>query len=265
MKYFIHLAYKGTNYRGWQRQPNAPSVQAVLEDAVRKMTGQKINCIGCGRTDAGVHASQFYCHIVVDQAFEFDPVFRLNKMLPDDIAVFDFIEMPRGVHVQHDAVSRTYSYFVHDSKDPFLNDVSSFYSFEGMDFIKMNKAIELLQQQGDYRAFCKQPNIYKSTQCKVLNAGLIKNGAASQFRFQITADRFLRGMVRILVANILEVGYGKMELHEFEDCLVAGKKPTYFKEAFPQGLHLSGVEYPFLKIPARRVVVGDLDSDMQGI
>ncbi len=264
MKYFIHIAYKGANYRGWQRQPNAPSIQAVLEDAIRKMTGQGINCIGCGRTDAGVHASQFFCHIVIGEKFGFDPVFRLNKMLPNDIAVFDFIEMPREAHAQHDATSRTYSYFFHGTKDPFLNEVSTFYSFENLDFSKMEAAVALLTEHRDFKAFCKQPNLYKSTKCKVVQASLARNTAAGQFRFQITADRFLRGMVRILAANILEVGHGKMGLQAFGECLATGRKPPYFREAFPQGLHLSAVEYPFLKTVARKVMVGELSTEGAG-
>lgn len=246
MKYFIRLAYKGTNYRGWQRQPNAPSVQETLEETLAKMTGKQINCIPCGRTDAGVHAREFYCHIVVEKAFDFDPVFRMNKMLPDDISIYEFLEAPRDVHAQHDAVSRTYEYRIHCQKDPFLSEVSAFYSNENLDTEKMKIAAKILAGNNDFRAFCKQPDLYKNTACEVSEAVLTVSENKNKIRFKITADRFLRGMVRILVGNLLEVGYGKMSLAEFENCLKTGTRPTFFKEAYPQGLYLTEVAYSFL-------------------
>jgi tRNA pseudouridine38-40 synthase len=243
MKYFIHLAYKGTNYRGWQRQPNSPSIQAVLEDSIAKMMGQKINCIPCGRTDAGVHARHFFCHLVVENAFDFDPVFRLNKMLPNDICIYDFLEVSREVHAQHGAISRTYEYFIHTKKDPFLSEISAYYSKKNLDLEKMKKAAELISEASDFKAFCKQPDLYKNTQCIISNAEIKQLESKQQIRFRITANRFLRGMVRILVGNILEVGYGKLELHEFENCLKNGIRPAFFKEAYPQGLYLTEVKY----------------------
>ena len=245
MKFFIHLAYKGTCYFGWQRQPHHLSVQEVLEGALEKMLGKKTNCVGCGRTDTGVHASQFYCHIKVDQAFDFDPVFRLNKMLPDDISIFGFIPVEWDAHAQHDAISRTYTYRIHTKKDAFLSEVSSFYTNANLDVEVMQKAVALLPHYTDYRSFCKQPNLYKNTLCKISEATLSVNGNNGNLIFEITANRFLRGMVRILVGNILEVGYGRMTLSNFEGCLKNGNKPVHFNAAYPQGLYLSKIVYPY--------------------
>jgi len=247
MKYFIHLSYKGSRYRGWQKQPNAPSVQAVLEEALAKMTGRKINCIGCGRTDAGVHARQFFGHIVVPEPFEYDPVFRLNKMLPDDIAVSDIFEVPRTVHAQHDAVWRTYEYYFHFRKDPFLSDISAFYSPEGLNLEAMARAVKQVSEARDFRSFCKQPDLYKNTLCEIASAELEPFSGGERLCFRIRADRFLRGMVRLLTGNILEVGYGRLPLEVFEDCLKNGTSAPYFKEAYPQGLYLSAVTYAFLE------------------
>ncbi len=249
MKYFIHLAYKGSNYKGWQNQPNAQSIQETLETAIEKMMGKKINCIGCGRTDAGVHASQFFCHIVLERKFDFDPVFRLNKMLPDDISIYEMISVPKEVHAQHDAISRTYTYRIHFRENPFLSDVSTFYSKENLDFEKMKMAADLILKHSDFKAFCKQPDLYKNTICDVSMARVVFFGETSRLNFIITSNRFLRGMVRLLMGNILEIGYGRMSLEEFENCLKTGNPPNHYKAAYPQGLYLSSIEYPFLIRP----------------
>ena len=246
MKYFIHLAYKGTGYHGWQRQPKHPSVQGVLENALERMLGKKTNCIGCGRTDAGVHASQFFCHIKTEKEFDFDPVFRLNKMLPDDVAIYGFIPVPKNAHAQRGAISRTYTYHIHTSKDPFLSEVSSFYPKENLETEIMEKAIRLLPSYPDYHSSCKQPHLYKSTICKISSASLQVDGDIEKLIFEITADRFLRGMVRIILGNVLEVGYGRMTLQEFENCLITGRPAKHFNMAYPQGLYLSEIVYPFL-------------------
>lgn len=243
MKYLLHLAYKGTIYQGWQKQKNGLGVQEVLEEAIAKMLGQKINCIGCGRTDAGVHASQYYCHIVVDQLLDFDPVFRLNKMLPPDIRIFEFLPVDKAFHAQKNAISRTYQYQIHFREDPFLHDLSAFYPRGSLDIGKMQSAVALLTQYTDYQAFCKQPNLYKHTLCQVSDANLSYNQKAERLYFKITADRFLKGMVRILIANVLETGYGRLSLEDFERCLSTGQRPPFFNLAYPQGLYLAKVLY----------------------
>lgn len=255
MKYFIHLSYKGTHYHGWQRQPNHISVQEILENAIEKMMGYKINCIGCGRTDTGVHASQFFCHIKTEKPFDFDPVFRLNKMLPKYISIFDFIPVDKNAHAQHDAISRTYTYRIHTRKNAILSEVSSFYPKENMDIDKIKNATALLNQHMDYRSFCKQPDLYKNTLCKVSGASVAVNKNSENIIFEITANRFLRNMVRLIIGNILEVGYGKISFAEFEAYLNNEEKPKHFNAAYPQGLYLSKVVYPYLcnrdRIPQR--------------
>jgi tRNA pseudouridine38-40 synthase len=246
MKFFLHLSYKGTNYHGWQRQPKHPSVQETLEVALEKMLGYQVNCIGCGRTDTGVHASQYFCHIKVADDFDYDPVFRLNKMLPDDITIHDFIKVGWHAHAQNDAISRTYTYRIHTVKDAFLSELSAYYPKENLDIGIMEKAIEILTRYRDFRSMCRQPNIYKTTICELMSARLLIENSGERLTFEFTADRFLRGMVRILVAQILAVGCGKVPLETFENCLKTGQPPALAKSAHPQGLYLSRVRYGFL-------------------
>lgn len=247
MKYFIHLAYKGTHYHGWQRQAAHTSVQQVLEDAVRKMTGLPINCIGCGRTDTGVHASQYYCHIKLEEAFDYDPVFRLNNMLPDDIAVLEVFPVPWEAHAQNDATARTYRYHVHTQKDAFLGELSAYYPYWPTNMEKMKEAALLLPGEQDFRAFCRQPDTYKHTMCKVSEAFLHEGPDSGQFYFQITADRFLRGMVRNIMGALLRIGSGKMSFDDFALRLQAGTPPPTLHPAHPKGLFLAGVRYPYVQ------------------
>ena len=247
MKFFIQLSYKGTHYFGWQRQPRHPSVQQTLEEALEKMLGYHVNCIGCGRTDTGVHASQYFCHIKVAEDFAYDPVFRLNKMLPDDIAIHDFIPVPWEAHAQHDALSRTYTYRLHTVKNAFDSELSAFYPKENMDLHTVRAAVETLGKYHDFRSFCRQPAIYKTTVCQLSQAALQVDDLGEKLTFTFTADRFLRGMVRYMVGQILEVAYGRVGLADFENLLKYGLPPRRFKSAHPQGLYLSEVRYGFLE------------------
>lgn len=247
MKYFLHLAYKGTNYSGWQRQINTPyTIQQTLEEAVSKMVGQPTTCIGCGRTDAGVHASQFYAHIVVEKAFDYDPVERLNRMLPNDISIYECLPVEYANHAQYDATSRTYEYHIHGQKNAFLSELSAHYAFENLDFEKLKIAAKLIVETSDFRAFCKQPDLYKHTVCHIKTAHLDIDEKAQKIVFTITANRFLRGMIRLLVGNMLAVGYGKMSLESFENALKTGVAPKFYRAAYPQGLYLAKVVYPYI-------------------
>jgi len=245
MKFFLHLSYKGTRFHGWQRQKGVITVQEVLENALEKMVGKRIHCVSCGRTDAGVHASHFFCHIVVDEPFAYDPVFRLNKMLPHDISIFDCIEVPRNAHAQKDAIARTYTYRIHTQKNALLSELSAHYPGEGLEVENLQKAAALLVKYKDYRSMCLQPDLYKSTLCEVTKAEWTTGEEPWLLQFQITADRFLRGMVRILVGTMLEVGYANISVEAFEECLKTHQPVPMYRQAHAQGLYLSGVKYPY--------------------
>jgi tRNA pseudouridine38-40 synthase len=251
MRYFLHIAYSGTNYRGWQMQTKSVSVQEIFERTLSQVFKKQIHVVGCGRTDAEVHASQYFLHFENKDTWEFDLVFRLNKMLPKDIAVFDCIPVEADKHARFHAVKRTYDYFLHTVKDPFLRNVSTLYTENKLDALKMAEAVVILVKYNDYGAFCKTPDAHSTTLCKVTKAILFHNENQTRLRFQISSNRFLRGMIRILVGNLLQIGAGKMTLEEFEELLITKNRPKKLEMAHPQGLFLSEVQYPFLNIETK--------------
>lgn len=251
MRYFFHIGYNGFNYQGWQRQPQITSVQATLETLLSKILKTDISIIGCGRTDARVHASQFFFHVDIEEVWEYDLLFRLNKNLPPDIAVFDIIPMEGLPHARFDAVSRTYNYFIHTYKDPYLSTLSSMYLAKHLNLDEMKRAVSLLPKYDDYKPFCRKPAVHRTTICTVTSANLYRDKNADSIRFEISANRFLSGMIRIIVQKLLLIGKGELSVDEFESYLISKQAPDVTRGAYPQGLYLSQVKYPFLEIPSR--------------
>lgn len=251
MRYFVHIGYHGTNYSGWQIHPGVLNVQEVLQNALSKILKTPITIFGCGRTDAQVHASQFFFHMDVEKEWKFDLIFRLNKLLPDDIAAFEIIPIEGVPHARFDAIERTYNYFIHNYKDPFLSKFSSFYAYKNLDIDKMKAAVALLPLYHDYRGFCKSPDRNDHTICNITSANLYVSLTGDKIRFQISANRFLSKMVRIIVGRLLEIGKGKLSVDEFEYYLINKVTPSIITPAYPQGLYLSKVTYPYLDIPPR--------------
>lgn len=245
MRYFFHIGYKGNEYRGWQRQNNVTSVQEVIEDNLSKLLKEKVVCIGCGRTDAGVHASQYFFHINTDKIWNNHHLFVINKILPPNISVYDVFEVDPNNHAQTSAKERTYNYFIHTKKNPFLNDISTFYDIKP-DVGKMGKAASLLLKYTDFRSICKSPDSHNNTLCTIFSIHFFTDASKTNFRLQITANRFLRGMIRILVHALIEVGTGKKSIEEFDE-MIRNKIPSQFLNlAHPQGLYLSHIKYPFI-------------------
>jgi tRNA pseudouridine38-40 synthase len=255
MRYFIHIGYHGTNYSGWQRHPGVLNIQEVLEIAISRLLKTPVAIIGCGRTDAQVHASQFFFHIDVKKEWDFDLLFRLNKLLPPDIAIFDIIPMEGLPHARFDAVQRTYDYFIHTYKDPFLSNFSSFYPDKNPDIEKMREAIALLTQYNDFRAFCKSPDRNEHTICNISSAVLFTDKSGDRLRFQISANRFLSKMVRIIIGRLLAIGRGELSVSEFEYYLANKETPSIIIPAYPQGLYLSKVTYPYLDLKPRTTFI----------
>lgn len=264
MRYFIHLGFDGSEYSGWQRQKDTQNtVQEVIEQTLSRIFKKPISVYGCGRTDAGVHASQYVIQIYLDEAPAFDLKFRLNKNLPDEIAVFEVIEVTQDQHCRHDAVARTYDYFIHWNKDPGLMRYSSMYDDLTLDFDKMKKAASLILETSDFKPLCKQPDLYPNTLCNVTKSEVVVNEAHGRLRFTITANRFLRGMVRICVFFLLEVGTGKTTLDEFAKILNQEKEGKEKWPAHPNGLFLSKVEYPYLKLQDSHLLIKMLKTGLE--
>jgi len=253
LRYFFHIGYNGTNYSGWQNLPQTrgANVQHVIETNLAKILKSKQGIVGCGRTDAHVHANQFFFHVDISKQWDYDLLFRLNKNLPPDIAVFDIIPVGDRSHARFDAIERTYSYFIHTYKDPHINDLSSCYLEKDLHLDKMKRAASLLMKYEDYSPFTKNIPTDKPTICKVTSAELHTDQNIEHIRFEITSNRFLNGMIRIIVNKLLMIGRGEMSIDEFESILISKKKPSVNRLAYPQGLYLMKVKYPYLDLPTR--------------
>jgi tRNA pseudouridine38-40 synthase len=242
MRYAITLAYDGSEYFGWQRQPNQISVQEELESAIGKLLGgSSHDLVGCGRTDTGVHASYFVAHI--DLVNEIDPkqwVYKLNKMLPRSIVIFSIASVPNDFHARFSATKRTYHYFIHFGKDPFA--YNSVQQFQALDFDAMNRAAELLLGTQDFTSFSKLHTDVKTNICSVSKA-VWTEIAPNKWRFEIAADRFLRNMVRAVVGTLIEVGQGKMTLEQFREVIHAKDRGASGTSVPANGLFLCDVEY----------------------
>jgi len=269
LRYFVHIGYHGTHYSGWQKHAGAVTIQQVLESALSQILKTPVEINGCGRTDAHVHASQFFFHMDVEKEWKFDLKFRLNKVLPDDIAVFDIIPMEGLPHARFDAVQRSYDYFIHTYKDPFLSRFSSLYEDKQFDTDAMRQAVALLPLYNDYRAFCTTPDKNEHTICHVSAAALYTSEDGKRIRFYISSNRFLGKMIRIIVGRLLDIGTGKLTVNEFEYYLSHPEISQVITPAYPQGLYLSKVTYPYLNLEPATAFIWMLqtntDADWQQV
>lgn len=253
MRYFFHISYHGFHYRGWQRQPKSTSIQEILEQQLALFLKTKTTVIGCGRTDAQVNASQYFFHIDTPNPLHKDFASILNKKLPPNITVHDVIKVDDKKHAQLDAQERTYYYLIHTVKDSFLSELSSYYPIQNLDLEKMQKALDVLPHYSDFTGLCKTPEQHSTTQCTIKRAEIITNSAKTHIRLEITSNRFLRGMIRIIVGKLLKIGSGMLAVEEFERYISTKTTPQFLDMAYPQGLYLAKVTYPFLDIPPKEI------------
>ncbi|MFH1297633.1 MAG: tRNA pseudouridine(38-40) synthase TruA [Bacteroidota bacterium] len=244
-RYFIKLAFDGTRYHGWQIQQNARTVQQVLNDACSMVLREPVKLTGCGRTDTGVHAREFYAHfeIALQPAEEElqKLVNQLNSFLDSDIVVYDIFPVKPRIHARFSAMSRTYQYVLTRCKDPFLVHYS-YYHYGVLDVNRMNRGADFLLSISDFTSFSKVNNDTKTNICRVSCAKWEQTG--DQLVFTIRADRFLRNMVRAIVGTLLELGAGKITFDEFRQ-IVASKNRSGAGESVPAcGLFLVAVDYP---------------------
>lgn len=241
-RYFLHLAYNGAKYHGWQIQPDAISVQEELEKCLSLKLGEKIGVTGCGRTDTGVHARNFYAHFDTEKSISNcdDFVYRLNIFLPDDIVVYKCWEVDADFHARFDAKSRTYHYYITRTKNPFhTND--AFYYYGILDVGKMQEAANILFDYTDFTSFSKLHTQVKTNNCKIMEARFYEDDEL--LVFEIKADRFLRNMVRAVVGTLLEVGKGKLTLQQFRDVIENKNRCSAGTSMPAHALFLEDVEY----------------------
>jgi len=240
-RYFIKLCYRGTNYCGWQKQKNDITVQQVLEQSLSIVLRKTINIIGCGRTDTGVHAREFYAHFDVDKDLPKNFVYSLNSILPTDISILSAIPVIDTAHARYDVIERTYKYYIINYKNPFYGDYV-WYINRDIDVEKMNNAASRILNYNDFKCFCKKGSNNKTTICNIKEAVCYKEN--EYIIFSITADRFLRNMVRAIVGTIAEVGLGKITIDEFENIIKYGDRSDAKTSAPASGLFLEKVIYP---------------------
>ncbi|MCH2198667.1 MAG: tRNA pseudouridine(38-40) synthase TruA [Flavobacteriales bacterium] len=244
MRYFLRLAYRGTNYVGWQIQPNGETVQGTIEKALQTYLRMEVKTMGCGRTDTGVHASEFYLHFDFESLE--DPaqlVYKLNHLLPEDIAIFNCIPVGDDDHARFGASQRTYHYFLHRRKDPFLKGQST-YTIYDFDLDLMNQEAEWLKSVKDFGAFCKAGGSQHTTICDLTEC--VWKQENHRFIFTVSADRFLRNMVRSMVGTFIDLGRGKITSEEFRAIVNSGERKNAGTSVSPDGLFLARVKYPFL-------------------
>ena len=244
MRYFIFFGYDGTNYHGWQIQPNANSVQQELQRALSILLRKEIEVVGAGRTDTGVHARNMAAHFEAEITMELDQlVYRLNRILPRDIAVYEVQEVYPEMHARFSATSRTYHYYIHTKKDPFERHYSLQMNYP-LDFKKMNEAAQHFLQHEDYAAFCKAGGDNKTTICHVTTARWVQTSPTTWY-FEITANRFLRNMVRAVVGTLIEVGRGKIMMEQVLGILHNGSRSDAGESMPGNALFLEDVGYDF--------------------
>ena len=243
MRFFITLSYDGTRYHGWQVQPNGSSVQEKLQWALSTILRQDIQVTGAGRTDAGVHARMMVAHFDVETMdYELqDLMYKLNRLLPQDIAIQKIKPVSDEMHARFSATSRTYHYYIHTVKDPFLRAYSCELHYP-LDFEKMNEAAAILMTYEDFGAFCKAHADVKTTICHISVARWHQTSPTTWY-FEITANRFLRNMVRAVVGTLIDVGRGRLSLDDFRK-VIEGKRRTEAGESMPaHALFLENITY----------------------
>ncbi len=245
LRYFIEFAYNGKNYHGFQSQPDAASVQETLEKALSTLLRETIAIVGAGRTDSGVHAKQMFAHFDTEQTLD-DVMLtkKLNSFLPIDIVVYRIFEVSKEAHARFDATSRTYEYYIHNQKDAFIQD-GSWYYYNPLNVAEMNAACKILFEYTDFECFSKVHTDVNTFICKITEAHWEQNG--KELKFTITADRFLRNMVRAIVGTMVNIGIGKIEVTDLRSIIESKNRSQAGFSVPAHGLYLVKVKYPFLE------------------
>lgn len=245
MRYFIEFAYQGTHYHGWQSQPNTKTVQETLTKALSILLKKPLELVGAGRTDAGVHARQMYAHFDIDNTLDENIlVAKLNSFLPEDIVVFGIHSVTAEAHARFDATSRTYEYHLHLFKDAFKKDLS-WYHFRPLDVEKMNQAAQILLEYEDFECFSKTHTDVFTFNCTITQAFWTNNG--NSLMFTITANRFLRNMVRAIVGTLIQIGLGKASIEHLRTIIESKDRGQAGFSVPAKGLFLTRVSYPYFE------------------
>jgi len=245
-KYFMRLGYDGSAYSGWQRQPNAITVQQVIEEELSKLQNEKTTILGCGRTDRGVHATEFFAHFETwDVIDEVTILFKINNMLPKDIRIEKLFEVSDKLHARYSATSRSYIYTLARTK-PLLdrNYVYRYYYYHKLDIDAMKAAAAIVAQYSEFDPFCKTGTDVRTKTCIISESKIVVDDEQGRIEYHVSANRFLRGMVRLLTGMILHVGIGKVQLEEVHQAFKDQSRLKFDWSVPAWGLRLSKVCYP---------------------
>ena len=241
MRYFIELSYNGKNYHGWQMQPDAISVQEKINHALSKVWQETIEVVGAGRTDTGVHAKQMFAHFDVKSEAKEEIVYKLNSILPNDIVVYKLFEVSSEKHARFDAVSRSYEYKIWLGRNPFLLDFSWQIHSQKLDIDSMNEASKILLKYKDFQSFSKVKTDVYTYNCDIFEAKWKMNN--EELTFYISANRFLRNMVRAIVGTMVDLGLGKISVSDFEEIIISKNRSNAGLSVPARGLFLTAIKY----------------------
>jgi tRNA pseudouridine38-40 synthase len=243
LRYLLELSFNGANYHGWQIQPNSSSVQETIEKVISTILSEKISIVGAGRTDTGVHASYFCAHFDHKNEIEdkVDFIYKLNSFLPVDISINNIYKVKNDFHARFDAISRTYQYKLHTEKNPFLAN-NSYYLRKDIDFNKMNLAVLKLFNYKDFKCFSKSNTDVHTFDCEIKSASWTFK--ENHWVFEISANRFLRNMIRAIVGTLIEIGEGKYEISHLDHVIKSKNREVAGYSVPAQGLYLSNIMYP---------------------
>lgn len=244
-RFFIRLSYDGTNFCGWQNQKNQDSVQGTIEAALTTLLRENQAIVGCGRTDTGVHADDYYAHWDFEGTLPDHLILKLNSILPRSIAIKEIFEIDPVYNARYNATIRTYHYFIHTHKDPFRRLYSYEYPHQKLDFNLMTEAAALLLDYNEFLPLIKLDKLKKKTKCTLYSSKL-ETIEENYIRYEISANRFLHNMVRRIVGTIILIGRGTMTLDELKNSLDNQSELRLIALAPANGLHLVKIEYPFL-------------------
>lgn len=246
MRYFAHIQYNGAKFCGWQRQPSDPTIQGEIEDILSKVLRQPTPIVGCGRTDTGVHASSYYFHFDTAEPLHPDFAKKITGILSDGIVIKSFIEVAPDAHARYDAHTRSYVYQLTKYRDPFRVETSyHFPFFDLIDQDQLQAAAALLLEYEDFFPFCKTHSDVTNYKCRLDRCEWILSADKNELVFHVSANRFLRGMVRLIVGMCLNVGLGKTTLEEVRAALDQQTRLSKALSVPPNGLFLSKIAYPY--------------------
>mgnify|MGYP001193345475 FL=1 len=243
MRYLLELSFYGANYHGWQIQPSSVSVQETIENCLSTILNKKINIVGAGRTDTGVHASYFCAHFDYDQIIKdkSNLIYKLNSFLPKDISINRIYKVKDDFHARFDALSRTYHYKINTFKNPFLLK-NSYYLKKNIDFNKMNLAALTLYNYKNFKSFSKSNTDVHTFDCNIIDAKW--SSMENHWVFEISANRFLRNMVRAIVGTLIEIGEGKYDISHMETVILSKNREEAGYSVPAHGLSLTNIVYP---------------------